>query len=173
MPPVGTLVTSSSSLAKTSRHPHRQLSRRLDAAENAKDRYDRRWARRDCGAYPGEDWGLLGANATATFRRLCSSLSPPAPEPGVLHIDLKEFVVSIGGYRWVVFAIDEHTRFVFVDFVKSKADAGNAIKRSASPRSTPPSARPSMRPAGLSLGPPCGSSTRTTRAATPRLMLPT
>ena len=32
-------------------------------------------------------------------------LAAPAPEPGVLHIDLKELVLSIGGYRYVVFAI--------------------------------------------------------------------
>jgi hypothetical protein len=47
----------------------------------------------------------------------------------VLHYDLKELVLSIGGYRYVVFAIDEYSRFVFVEFIKLKSDADAAIKR--------------------------------------------
>jgi hypothetical protein len=31
--------------------------------------------------------------------------------------------------RWIVFAIDEYSRFVFVDFIKLKSDADAAIKR--------------------------------------------
>ena len=58
-----------------------------------------------------------------------STLSAPAPEPGVLHLDLKELVLSKGGYRYVVFAIDEHTRFVFIEFIKLKSEVLNAVKR--------------------------------------------
>ena len=49
------------------------------------------------------------ASATARIRKAphSTTLSAPSPEPGVLHVDLKELVLSIGGYRYVVFAIDE------------------------------------------------------------------
>ena len=57
------------------------------------------------------------------------SLSAPAPEPGTLHVDLKELILSIGGYRYVVFAIDEFTRYVFVEFIKFKSEVGAAVKR--------------------------------------------
>ena len=69
--------------------------------------------------------------AAARIRRAAhpGTLSAPAPEPGVLHYDLKELVLSIGGYRYVVFAIDEYSRFVFVEFIKLKSDADAAIKR--------------------------------------------
>ena len=56
-------------------------------------------------------------------------MSAPAPEPGVLHIDLKELVLSIGGYRYVVFAIDEFARYVFVDYLKVKSEAPASAKR--------------------------------------------
>ena len=71
------------------------------------------------------------AVAAARIRRAphSTTLSAPAPEPGVLHVDLKELVLSIGGYRYVVFAIDEHSRFVFIDFIKLKSDVANAVKR--------------------------------------------
>ena len=36
---------------------------------------------------------------------------------------------TVSGYRYVVFAIDEYSRFVFVDFIKLKSDADAAIKR--------------------------------------------
>ena len=49
----------------------------------------------------------------------------------MLHIDLKELVISIGGFRYVVFAIDEYTRYVFVDFIKVKSDLINSYKRLA------------------------------------------
>ena len=59
-----------------------------------------------------------------------STLSAPAPEPGVLHYDLKEFCVSaFGNYRYVIFVIDEHTRFVFFECLKSTSDAAAAIAR--------------------------------------------
>ena len=69
--------------------------------------------------------------AAARIRRAAHSgtLSAPAPEPGVLHIDLKELVLSLGGYRYVVFAIDEHSRFVFVEFVKHKSEVVAVAKR--------------------------------------------
>ena len=57
------------------------------------------------------------------------TLTAPAPEPGVLHVDLKEMVRSKEGYRWVVFAIDEHTRYVFIEFIKSKSEAADAVLR--------------------------------------------
>jgi len=45
--------------------------------------------------------------AAARIRRAAhpGTLSAPAPEPGVLHYDLKELVLSVGGYRYVVFVI--------------------------------------------------------------------
>ena len=45
------------------------------------------------------------------------------------YVDLKELVVSIGGYRYVIFAIDEHSRYVFIDFMKLKSDVLGAVKR--------------------------------------------
>ena len=71
------------------------------------------------------------AVVSARIRRAphSSTLSAPAPEPGVLHIDLKELVISIGGFRYVVFAIDEHSRYVFIDFIKHKSDVDGAVKR--------------------------------------------
>ena len=35
----------------------------------------------------------------------------------------------MGGYRYVVFAIDEYSRYVFIDFIKAKSDADVAINR--------------------------------------------
>ena len=71
------------------------------------------------------------AVVSARIRRAphSSTLSAPAPEPGVLHVDLKELVISIGGFRYVVFAIDEHSRYVFIDFIKHKSDVDGAVKR--------------------------------------------
>ena len=42
--------------------------------------------------------------AAARIRRAAhpGTLSAPAPEPGVLHYDLKELVLSIGGHRYHV-----------------------------------------------------------------------
>ena len=57
------------------------------------------------------------------------TLSAPPAEPGTLHYDLKELVVSFGGFRYIIFLIDEHTRFVFYDFLKLKSEAASAVKR--------------------------------------------
>jgi hypothetical protein len=43
--------------------------------------------------------------------------------------DGKELVLSVGGYRYVVFAIDEFTRYVFIEFIKLKSEADEAIAR--------------------------------------------
>ena len=59
------------------------------------------------------------------------TLAPPAPEPGTLHCDLKELKISYGGYRYILFAIDEFTRYVFVEFLKRKSEAAEAVKRVA------------------------------------------
>ena len=69
--------------------------------------------------------------AQARIKRASHSgtLSAPAPEPGVLHVDLKELVLSADGYRYVVFAIDEFSRYVFIDFIKRKSEAADAVKR--------------------------------------------
>ena len=69
--------------------------------------------------------------AAARIRRAAhpGTLSAPAPEPGVLHYDLKELVLSVGGYRYVVFVIDEFSRFVFIEFIKLKSEADAAVKR--------------------------------------------
>ena len=55
------------------------------------------------------------ADAQTRIKRVSHSgtLSAPAPEPGTLHLDLKELIVSHGNYRWVVFIIDEYSRLVF------------------------------------------------------------
>ena len=47
----------------------------------------------------------------------------------MLHIDLKELVLSHGGFRYAVFAIDEHSRYVFVDFIKLKSEVSDSVKR--------------------------------------------
>ena len=57
------------------------------------------------------------------------TLTAPAPEPGVLHLDLKEMILSTGGYRYIVFLIDEHARFVFYDFVKRKSEVIASVQR--------------------------------------------
>ena len=57
------------------------------------------------------------------------TLSAPAAEPGTLHFDIKELVLGVGGVRYIVFLIDEHCRFVFVDFLKAKSDAAASVLR--------------------------------------------
>ncbi len=47
----------------------------------------------------------------------------------MLHYDLKELVLSVGGYRYVVFVIDEFSRFVFIEFIKLKSEAGSCVGR--------------------------------------------
>ena len=69
------------------------------------------------------------AQANIKRKSHSGSLSAPAPEPGVLHFDLKEMVVSIGGFRYIVFLIDEHSRYVFYDYIKLKSEAQAAVQR--------------------------------------------
>ena len=57
-----------------------------------------------------------------------SALHPPSPEPGTLHVDLKELVTSIGGYRYAAFFIEESTRYVFLRALKLKSEIGNATR---------------------------------------------
>ena len=47
----------------------------------------------------------------------------------MLHLDLKELVLSVGKYRYVLFAVDEFTRYIFVDFIKAKSEAAESAKR--------------------------------------------
>ena len=49
-----------------------------------------------------------------------SSLAP-CNSPGTLHIDLKGMMVrSVHGYHYALFAVEEYSRFVFIEFLKSK-----------------------------------------------------
>ena len=105
--------------------------------------------------------------AAARIRRGAHSgtLSAPAPEPGVLHIDLKELVLSIGGYRYVVFAIDEHARYVFVRIPQAQVRGRRAPPSALSPRSKRSSAPRSTRKAARCRGPGCARYTRTAKAS--------
>ena len=71
--------------------------------------------------------------ASAQMRRTAHSghLHVPTPEPGDLHVDLKEMKNTslFGAYRYAAFFIDEHTRFVTVEFLKTKDEVINATKR--------------------------------------------
>ena len=69
--------------------------------------------------------------ALARIRRAPHSgtLSAPDPEPGELHFDIKEMIVSMGGYRYIVFLIDATSRFVFYDFIKNKSEAAATVLR--------------------------------------------
>ena len=71
--------------------------------------------------------------ASAQMRRTAHSghLHVPTPEPGDLHVDLKEMrnVSRFGGYRYAAFFIDEYSRFVTVEFLKTKDEVINATKR--------------------------------------------
>ena len=55
------------------------------------------------------------------------TLSTPAPEAGVLHVDLKEMVISAEGYRYFMVAVDEFTRYLFIAFLKYKSEAGGQL----------------------------------------------
>ena len=58
------------------------------------------------------------------------ALHTPAPEPGVLHCDLKgPFPRGINGEQYAMLCIDEYTRMVFVEFLQFKSEAGEAAKR--------------------------------------------
>ena len=49
-----------------------------------------------------------------------SSLAP-CNSPGTLHIDLKGMMTrSVHGYQYALFAVEECSRFVFIEFLKSK-----------------------------------------------------
>ena len=46
---------------------------------------------------------------------------PPSSEPGTLHIDLKGMMIrSVHGYHYAMFAVDEFSRYIFVEFLKTK-----------------------------------------------------
>jgi hypothetical protein len=53
----------------------------------------------------------------------------PCTEPGTLHIDLKEFARSYGGYQYALIAVDEHTRYIFTQCLRHKSEALDAVKR--------------------------------------------
>ena len=57
-----------------------------------------------------------------------STLDTPPPTPGILHIDLKELINSVGGYRYAAFFIDESTRYVFLRCLKLKSEIGIATR---------------------------------------------
>ena len=71
--------------------------------------------------------------ASAQMRRTAHSghLHAPPPEPGDLHVDLKEMknVSLFGSFRYAAFFVDEHSRFVMVEFLKNKTEVINATKR--------------------------------------------
>ena len=71
--------------------------------------------------------------AAAQIRRAGHSrhMDTPDPEPGILHIDLKgPFPLSVAGkFRYAAFVIDEHSRFVFVEFLHDKSEVIDATKR--------------------------------------------
>ena len=48
---------------------------------------------------------------------------------GVIHVDMKELVLSIANFRYVVFEIDEYSHYVFVEFIKRKSEADAAVAR--------------------------------------------
>ena len=46
---------------------------------------------------------------------------PPCHSPGTLHVDLKGMMVrSIHGFQYALFAVDEYSRFIFVEYLKTK-----------------------------------------------------
>ncbi|MDC0525432.1 reverse transcriptase domain-containing protein [bacterium] len=69
--------------------------------------------------------------AMANIKKVAHSgtLSAPVAEPGTLHYDLKELVLSFENYRYVIFLIDEYSRYVFYDFIRNKSEAGAAVVR--------------------------------------------
>ena len=49
-----------------------------------------------------------------------SSLDP-CHSPGTLHVDLKGMMVrSVHGYHYAIFAVEEYSRYIFVEFLKTK-----------------------------------------------------
>jgi hypothetical protein len=51
----------------------------------------------------------LDCAATRIKAAAHSGRREPCTEPGTLHIDLKEFARSYGGYQYALIAIDEHS----------------------------------------------------------------
>merc|ERR1711965_217732 len=57
-------------------------------------------------------------------------MNTPSPSPGVLHTDLKQLKSrSSGGALYAMYFIDEHTRYVWVEFLKAKSDVTSAALR--------------------------------------------
>jgi hypothetical protein len=55
-------------------------------------------------------------------------------EPGTLHIDLKGMMIrSVHGYHYAMFAVDEFSRYIFVEFLKTKEKRDLGL-RSVRPR---------------------------------------
>jgi hypothetical protein len=73
------------------------------------------------------------AEARITQAAHRGTLSTPAPEAGVLHVDLKEMVISAEGFRYFLVAVDEFTRFIFIAFLKYKSDTSPRPAPSCSP----------------------------------------
>ena len=71
--------------------------------------------------------------AAAQIRRAghSSTMDTPDPEPGILHVDLKgPFPLSVAGkFRYAAFYIDEHCRFVFIEFLHDKSEVIDSTKR--------------------------------------------
>ena len=59
-----------------------------------------------------------------------STLDASDHEPGIIHTDLKgPFAASIRGYKYAMFFVDEYSRYIFVEFLKSKDEAMAATER--------------------------------------------
>jgi hypothetical protein len=58
-------------------------------------------------------------------------LVDPGTEPGLLQSDIKgPFPPSIGGYRYLAITVDEVTRYVFAEFLKTKDEYADGVARS-------------------------------------------
>jgi hypothetical protein len=71
----------------------------------------------------------LDCAATRIKAAAHSGRREPCTEPGTLHIDLKEFARSYGGYQYALIAVDEHTRYIFTQCLRQKSEALDAVKR--------------------------------------------
>ena len=72
-------------------------------------------------------------SAAARIRKAAhpGKLHASAAEPCDLHIDLKgPFPPSLcGKFQYAVIAIDQHTRYVFIAFIRNKSEAPEAVKK--------------------------------------------
>ena len=72
-------------------------------------------------------------SAAARIRKAAhpGKLHASVAEPGDLHIDLKgPFPPSLcGKFQYAVIAIDQHTRYVFIAFIRNKSEAPEAVKK--------------------------------------------